>query len=81
MSANDTGSKTIPAEAGGKSDAIDDSNTTAEVSSKSTTLPDSTSSGLTKKDYEVLSKIVKYLTEYKNEEYVCALLHAYLTLR
>lgn len=26
--------------------------------------------GLTKKDYEVMSRIVKYLTEYKDEEYV-----------
>jgi hypothetical protein len=26
--------------------------------------------GLAKKDYETMTKIVKYLTEYKNEEYV-----------
>lgn len=32
--------------------------------------PPPTKDGLSKKDYEVMSKIVKYLTEYKNEEYV-----------
>jgi chromatin structure-remodeling complex subunit RSC1/2 len=30
--------------------------------------------GLTKKDYEAMSKIVKYLTEYKNEEYASSFL-------
>lgn len=81
MSANDTDPKAIPSEAEGKDDSINDSNTTTEVSSKPTTLIDSTNTGLTKKDYEVMSKIVKYLTEYKNEEYVCTLLHAFLILQ
>lgn len=48
------------------------------VNAVSTTAPVSVADNkaLTRKDYEAMSKIVKYLTEYKNEEYVICFWYA-----